>query len=66
MAEPARVEFTEGGRSGIVVEFTKSRGELRVWGWYDTCVGIQGGLLTLEELAALGVPVKLKKETRRG
>lgn len=38
-----------GDRSGITVEWTKTRGVLYIDGWYDTRVGIQGTEISLRE-----------------
>jgi hypothetical protein len=50
---PKTVYFPEPAgprdRSGIAVEWTKTRGVLHISGWYDTYVGIQGTEISLRE-----------------
>ena len=47
------------GHSGIDVTWVKSKGELRISGWYDGCVGIEGETLTLKEFfEKLGITEK--------
>lgn len=36
-------------RSGIDITWTKSDQNLSISGWYDTCVGIEGEVLTLKK-----------------
>ncbi len=46
-------------RSGIEITYTKTRKSLYVFGWYDTCTGIEGGEISLEHfLDRLGIPTK--------
>ena len=40
-------------RSGIQIEYTKSRKSLHVCGWYDSFVGIEGTALTLDQFFKL-------------
>ena len=35
--------------SGIDITYVKSTQVLRIGGWYDSCVGIEGGSFTLKE-----------------
>ena len=37
--------------SGIELRFTRKH--IYVFGWYDSCVGLEGGILTWDELDAI-------------
>ena len=44
------------GSSGIQIQYNKSHDEFYVSGWYDSMVGIEGGVVSRTELfAALGI-----------
>lgn len=65
MAQPRRIE--QGDRSGVVVEYTKRTKTVRVWGWYDTHVGIEGFRMPLRDfLAELGMGVADVKAALEG
>lgn len=55
MAKPRRLDW--GERSGITIEYVKSRDTFYVSGWYDSFVGIKGGVMTRAEFEErLGIP----------
>lgn len=50
------LRFSQGGRSGVEVAYVKSRGVLRIGGWYDSFVGIEGEEISLRDfLFQLGI-----------
>jgi len=50
-------------RSGIQVEYIKRRKALYLFGWYDHCVGIEGGEIALLDFCKqLGINGKDLKE----
>ena len=55
--QPRSVYFTtEYGNSGIQIEYVKSTDTFYISGWYDSMVGIEGGVVSRSELlTALGV-----------
>ena len=55
MGMPRNIEI--GNKySGVKIEYVKSRKVINVWGWYDTCVGIEGREMPLWEFCAeLGI-----------
>jgi hypothetical protein len=56
--------------SGVEITWTPTAGRLDINGWYDGCVHIQGGSMTLREFfAVLGITEKdcstaLKEDTK--
>jgi len=57
MTNPKFIEV--GDRSGIKVEYVKSRNRIRIYGWYDTYVGIEGLEMDFDEFCIkLGIEVK--------
>mgnify|MGYP001557952952 CR=1 FL=1 len=51
--------ITVGGSSGITVTYIKTRRVIRVNGWYDSIVGIEGFELPIDEfLEKLGIKPK--------
>ena len=55
---------SEATHSGVCIEYTKSRQELYIDGWYDGCVGIEGRRLSLTALCrALGITAADLKHT---
>jgi len=51
---PRRIEH--GERSGVVVEYTRRTQTMRVWGWHDGTVTIEGFRMPLRDfLADLGI-----------
>lgn len=64
---PRAVDFTDPDwpRSGITIEYVKSKDMFYVSGWYDTYVGIEGTAISREELfSMLGVPERRLSEPR--
>ena len=61
MAKPKRIEICESdwSRSGVCIEYTKSRKEFCIWSWYDSCCGTAPQNITLKELIKqLDIPQK--------
>lgn len=50
MKDPLILKNDSYGCSGIQIDYIKSRKTFSVFGWYDSCVGIQGKEFTLKEL----------------
>ena len=58
--EPTTIEFGDCRYTGISIAFTKSRQSFSVSGWFDTCVGIEGGSLSLGEFcSAFGITPRM-------
>jgi hypothetical protein len=57
---PKRIYIPQDAQhSGIDVTWTKSAQRIDIGGWYDSCVGLQGGALTLREFFdSLGITEK--------
>lgn len=57
---PTRINIPEDAdRSGVSIEYTKSRRVLYISGWYDSVVGIEGKEYTLAEFfQKLGISKK--------
>jgi hypothetical protein len=47
--KPAFFGCNDNARDGISIEFTRSRNELYISGWYDTFVGITPETVTLRK-----------------
>ena len=64
MAKAKRIDLTPSyGGSGITIEYVKSRDVFYISGWYDSFVGIEGGVLTRAEFEErLGIPATAPKE----
>jgi len=61
MANPKCIEV--GERSGIKVEYVKSRNKIGIFGWYDTYVEIEGFEMDFDEFCEkLGI--KKKREDK--
>lgn len=60
MAKPRKIFLPEDAdESGIDVTYIKSANYLRISGWYDGCVGIFGGGMTLADFfSKLGITEK--------
>lgn len=49
----------DADHSGIDITYTRSAQRIDVSGWYDSCVGLEGGLMTLKEFfSRLGITEK--------
>lgn len=57
---PKRIYIPQdASHSGIDVTWTKSAQRIDIGGWYDSCVGLSGGSLTLREFFdSLGITEK--------
>lgn len=54
---PKRIYLPEdANREGIDITWTRSKQRINIGGWYDSCVGLNGGSLTLIEFfSKLGI-----------
>ena len=53
---PRTIYTSESDRSGISITYYKTNRDIAVFGWYDSCVGIEGKSWQLAEfLTELGV-----------
>lgn len=49
--QPVRIDSNDGwNNSGITIEYIKSKDKLRISGWYDGFVGIEGFTISGNEL----------------
>jgi hypothetical protein len=57
---PKRIDLTdEYAHSGIDITWTPTAQRLDIGGWYDSCVGLEGGSLTLRQFfEKLGITEK--------
>jgi len=57
--------FGTSEHSGIGIILNKSRRDLEVYGWYDGCIGISGGVVTMGELEDLMKRKHKREEVKR-
>lgn len=51
--------------SGITIELRKKDRTIHVWGHYDSCVGIQGGQISVDDLLELFKPLGYRTQRRK-
>ena len=58
--KPKTIYFPEDAKNdGIDIAYIKSKNQLRIGGWFDGCVGIGGGNISLKEFfEKLGITEK--------
>ena len=53
--------FSKYDSDGIKIEYIKSTKMFYIYGWFDHCVGIEGGSLSLQDfIDGLQLPVTIK------
>lgn len=67
MAQPKTISLPDPqiphGSSGIEVEYIKSRDTLRIWGYFDHFVGIEGTEIPFKTFCdRLGIDLKKQRE----
>ena len=66
MGKPKEILFGSETRTGIGIEYIKSKKILNVWGWYDTMVGIEGDTISLKDFCnKLGITEKDLKRVNK-
>jgi len=68
MGQPREIRFTHPySNSGIVIEFTRRSQKISVYGWYDSCVGIESTTISLADfLTNLGITAAMCEKALKG